>query len=146
GKFLPPARVNSILNTFFGLLADEPLEVGETFIKDRFDWLTFNRLAITAASKNPLLLYWILDFVKIKEVFLWFFNYLNFTWLTFLSFIWGWLPNFIQKNQTWLENKYPKLWFSLLATSYNLTDGMGRPDSVLKKTPEIFNHKPSVNH
>jgi lycopene cyclase CruA len=146
GKSLPPARVNSILNTFFGLLANEPLEVGETFIKDRFDWLTFNRLAITAASKNPLLLYWILDFVKIKEVFLWLFNYINFTWLTFLSFIWGWLPNFTQKNQTWLEKKYPKLWFWLLTTSYNLTDGMGRPDSILKKNTPIFHAKPSVNH
>jgi lycopene cyclase CruA len=43
GKFIPPQRVNAMLNTFFGLLADEPAEVADNFIKDRCDWFTFNR-------------------------------------------------------------------------------------------------------
>lgn len=51
-KTLPPQRINSMLNTFFGLLASEP-ETADTFIKDRTDWLTFNRLALKAASQNP---------------------------------------------------------------------------------------------
>ena len=53
GKTLPPQRINSMLNTFFGLLAEEPPEVADTFIKDRTDWATFTRLALIAARKNP---------------------------------------------------------------------------------------------
>ena len=41
-----------MLNTFFGLLANEPPEVADTFIKDRTDWFTFNRLALIAARKK----------------------------------------------------------------------------------------------
>jgi lycopene cyclase CruA len=35
GMSLPPARINATLNTFFGLLANEPPAVADTFIKDR---------------------------------------------------------------------------------------------------------------
>ncbi len=49
---LPPQRINSMLNTFFGLLAAQPPEVADTFIKDRTDWVTFTKLALIAARKN----------------------------------------------------------------------------------------------
>ncbi|HHP7246196.1 MAG TPA: NAD(P)/FAD-dependent oxidoreductase, partial [Elainellaceae cyanobacterium] len=39
GKFLPPQRINSMLNTFFGILASESPTVGDRFIKDRAGWL-----------------------------------------------------------------------------------------------------------
>ncbi len=55
GRFLPPQRINAMLNTFFGLLADAPPAVADDFIKDRFSWLTFNRLALKAAAKKPSL-------------------------------------------------------------------------------------------
>jgi len=45
GKILPPERVNAMLNTFFGLLADSPPDVAETFIKDKTTWPMFSRLA-----------------------------------------------------------------------------------------------------
>ncbi|MEM1426097.1 MAG: flavin-dependent dehydrogenase, partial [Cyanobacteria bacterium P01_H01_bin.130] len=61
GRQLPPQRVNAMLNTFFGLLADADPEVADDFIKDRGQWTTFNQLALTAAWQNPTLLWWIFD-------------------------------------------------------------------------------------
>jgi lycopene cyclase CruA len=137
GKFLPPQRINSILNTFFGLLADAPPEVAETFIKDKTDWSMFTGLALKAAIKNPLLLVWILDFVTFKEVNLWLISYLNFTFLGLISFLFGWLPNFTRSIQSWLEPKMPRLWLWLLAISYNLTNGMGKAQTKFRiKTPD----------
>ncbi|MEY3870211.1 MAG: hypothetical protein RLZZ338_4105 [Cyanobacteriota bacterium] len=126
GKYLPPAKINSVLNTFFGVLALEAPEVSDTFIKDRFDWLTFHRLALTAAWQNPQLLIWILDFITFKDIGRWFLSYLSFTWLSFLGFFLGWLPNFIRDRQSFFESKFPGLWLWLLATSYNLTEGIGK--------------------
>ena len=123
---LPPQRINSILNTFFGILAAQKLAVAETFIKDRTDWLTFNRLAIEAAGKNPSLLLWILDFVTFRDILRWLGSYLNFTLLALASFLFGWLPSFARKIQPWLEPRYPAVWLWLLATSYALTYGMGK--------------------
>jgi lycopene cyclase CruA len=126
GRSLPPQRINSILNTFFGILTEEELTVAETFIKDRTDWLTFNRLALKAARKNPLLLIWILDFVSLGDVWRWLGSYFSFTLLALASWLFGWLPNFARRVQPWLEPRYPALWLWLLATSYALTYGMGR--------------------
>ena len=137
GKFLPPQRINSILNTFFGLLADSPPEVAETFIKDKTNWSMFTGLALKAARKNPLLLVWILDFVTFKEVCLWLISYLNFTFLGLMSFLFAWLPNFTRSIQSWLEPKMPRLWLWLLAISYNLTNGMGKPQTKFRiKSPQ----------
>lgn len=137
-KFLPPQKISSILNTFFGILADEPTEVAETFIKDKTDWLMFTGLALKAARKNPWLLVWILDFVNFKEVSLWLISYLNFTFLGLMSFVFAWLPNFTRRIQSWLEPRRPRLWLWLLATSYNLTNGMGKPQTKFRiKTPEL---------
>ena len=126
GSSLPPQRINSILNTFFGILAAQKLTVAETFIKDRIDWLTFNRLALEAAGKNPSLLLWILDFVTLRDIWRWLGSYVNFTLLALASLLFAWLPSFARRVQPWLEPRYPAVWLWLLATSYALTYGMGK--------------------
>jgi len=133
GRSLPPQKINSILNTFFGILTEEELTVAETFIKDRTDWLTFNRLAIKAAIKNPSLLLWILDFISLGDVWRWLGSYFSFTLLALASWLFGWLPNFARRIQPWLEPRYPAVWLWLLATSYALTYGMGRGATTCPK-------------
>jgi lycopene cyclase CruA len=131
GRHLPPQRVNAMLNTFFGLLADEPPAVADTFIKDRVGWLTFNRLALKAARRNPALVPWIWDMAGTKDLLRWVGSYLSFTRHAFVSWLLrGWFPSFIQHLQPWIENRYPALWLRLLAQSYALTTGMGRPEKV----------------
>jgi len=126
GRSLPPQRINSILNTFFGILAGQKLVVAETFIKDRIDWLTFNRLALEAAGKNPSLLMWILDFVTLRDIGRWLRSYLSFTLLALASWLFGWLPSFARSVQPWLEPRYPAVWLWLLTSSYALTYGLGK--------------------
>ena len=131
GKFLPPQRINAMLNTFFGLLADEPPVVADTFIKDRVDWLTFNRLALKAARRNPALLLWIWELAGVKDILRWLVNYFNFGFHAGVSaLVGGWFPSFLGQIQPWLEPRYPALWLRLLAQSYALTAGMGRPHNV----------------
>jgi lycopene cyclase CruA len=125
-RSLPPQRINSILNTFFGILAGQKLAVAETFIKDRTDWLTFNRLALEAAGKNPSLLMWILDFVTLRDIWRWLGSYLSFTLLALASWLFGWLPSFARSVQPWLEPRYPAVWLWLLTSCYALTYGMGK--------------------
>ena len=128
GKFLPPQRINAMLNTFFGLLADEPPVVADTFIKDRVDWLTFNRLALKAAGKNPALLLWIWELAGTRDILRWLSNYFNFSFHALLSALVGsWFPGFLRRIQPWLEPRYPALWLWLLTQNYALTAGMGRP-------------------
>ncbi|NJM64095.1 MAG: flavin-dependent dehydrogenase, partial [Oscillatoriales cyanobacterium RU_3_3] len=127
GRTLPPQRINSILNTFFGILAREELAVAETFIKDRIDWLTFNRLALQAAGQNPSLLLWILDFVSLGDIGRWLRSYFTFTLVALASWLFQWLPNFARRVKPWLEPRYPAVWLRLLTVSYALTYGMGRP-------------------
>jgi lycopene cyclase CruA len=123
GKFLPPERINSMLNNFFGLLADSSPEVAENFIKDRFDWLTFNKLALKAALNNPALLPWIWELAGAKDLFKWLGNYINFTRHAIVCALLGnWYPNFISKNQKMLERK-PGLWLRLLAINYAIKTG-----------------------
>ena len=122
-KTLPPARINSMLNTFFGLLADEP-ETADTFIKDKTDWLTFNRLALKAARKNPPLLLWILQMAGTKDIFRWLGSYQAFTLdalknLLFSSWFQGWLKS--QEERFTKTN--PQLWFKLLVFSSHLSQG-----------------------
>ncbi|MEB3340827.1 flavin-dependent dehydrogenase [Okeania sp.] len=127
GKFLPPQKINSILNTFFGLLADSPPEVADTFIKDRADWWTFTKLALKAARINPYLLFWILDFINFQEILLWITSYINFTLFSLISWLFGWFPSFARSIQPWLEPRFPGLWFWILANSYALTYNVGQP-------------------
>lgn len=119
-KILPPARINSMLNTFFGLLADEP-NTAEVFIKDRTDWLTFNRLALKAARKNPPLLLWIWQMAGSKDIFRWLGAYNAFTIDAFKNLLFSnWFKNWLEKQNSWLPKSNPKLWFQLLVFSSNL--------------------------
>jgi len=128
GKHLTPERINSMLNTFFGILATEPPNVAETFIKDRTDWLTFNRLALIAARINPALLLWIWELAGPKDLFRWVGSYISFTFNALISWLLsGWFPNWLRSQQPWLEKRYPALWFWLLSQSYRFTTGMGQP-------------------
>ncbi|MBP0004801.1 MAG: flavin-dependent dehydrogenase [Cyanobacteria bacterium SBC] len=126
GKTVVPERVNAMLNVFFGLLADEPPEVADTFIKDRTSWLMFNRLALKAAWSNPALLFWIWELAEPWDLMAWLGSYLSFTWEAIVSWILGWIPRFSRWAQPWAEKRYPSLWLWLQATSYSLTEGLGR--------------------
>ena len=131
GKFIPPERINAMLNTFFGLLAAEPQEVADNFIKDRFDWLTFNRLALKAARKNPALLPWIWELAGSKDLIRWVGNYINFSRhaLTVALLNW-WLPQSLHLIQPWLEKRNPGLWLRLLSLAYALTAGKIRKQNL----------------
>jgi lycopene cyclase CruA len=124
GKFIPPERINAMLNTFFGLLADEPLEVADTFIKDRFDFLTFNRLALKAAKKNPALLLWIWQLAGAKDLFRWLGNYMDFARHSIVSAVFGkWFEKLLCQIQPKLEPRFPAVWLKLLAMNYALSAG-----------------------
>lgn len=127
GRSLPPERVNSMLNTFFGILASESPQVADRFIKDRSGWLPFNRMAIKAAGKNPALLLWIWELAGRRDLVRWLGSYLNFTVMALIAWLFQWLPDLARSIQPWLEPRYPALWFWLLAQSYSITYGVGNP-------------------
>ncbi len=128
GRNLPPERINAMLNTFFGILADQPSAIADDFIKDRVDWLTFNRMALTAAWKNPALLLWIWDMAGPVDLGRWLGSYIDFTISAFISsLISSWFPALLRQIQPWIEPRFPRLWLWLLAQSYSITDGVGRP-------------------
>lgn len=116
GMTLPPQRINAMLNTFFGLLANEPLEVADTFIKDRFNWWTFNRLALKAAFMNPMLVVWIWQQAGAKDFLRWVLSYLLFALESVIGWaLNGWFPWVLARSQSWLEARYPRLWLRLLS-------------------------------
>jgi lycopene cyclase CruA len=122
GKTLPPQRVNAMLNTFFGLLADAPPEVAETFIKDRTTWTIFTGLALKAARKNPALLLWIWEMAGTRDVLRWLGSYLDFTLDSLKSWLLGaWFPQWLKASQPWLEKRFPKWWLRLLSLRYRLS-------------------------
>jgi lycopene cyclase CruA len=134
GKFIPPQRINAMLNTFFGLLADEPPEVADNFIKDRCDWLTFNRLALKAARKNPALILWIWQLAGARDLVRWLGNYFNFGLYALVSaMLGGWFPRFLRWINPWLETRYPALWLRLLVISYAISTGKPGPKNQLAK-------------
>ena len=121
GKTLPPQRINSMLNTFFGLLAEEPPEVADTFIKDRTDWFTFTRLALIAARKNPALLVWIFQMAGAKDMLRWLGSYLSFNLDALRNLLLAsWFPRLVRRSQPWLEKQNPALWLKLLSLNYQL--------------------------
>ena len=121
GKTLPPQRINSMLNTFFGLLADEPPEVADTFIKDRTDWFTFTRLALIAARQNPALLVWIFQMAGAKDMLRWLGSYWSFNLDALRNLLLaGWFPSVLKQSQPWLEKQNPALWLKLLSLNYQL--------------------------
>ncbi|MEH2063595.1 MAG: flavin-dependent dehydrogenase [Nostoc sp.] len=135
GKFLPPQRINAMLNTFFGLLADEPLEVADNFIKDKCDWLTFNRLALKAARKNPALLLWIWELAGPRDLVRWLGSYFNFGRHALVSALLSpWFGGFLNRVGSWLEPRNPGLWLWLLAVNYAIATGKPRSRSQVAKT------------
>ncbi len=128
GRNLAPERVNAMLNTFFGVLASEPAEVAEAFIKDRVSWLVFNRMALKAAWQNPALLRWIWELAGPRDLLRWLGSYWDFTLSALISaLLIAWFPAWLRQIQPWLEPRFPSLWFWLLSRSYAYTDGMGKP-------------------
>jgi lycopene cyclase CruA len=126
-QVLPPQRINSMLNTFFGLLAAQPPEVADTFIKDRTDWWMFTRLALIAARKNPALLWWIWQMAGSESLIKWMGSYWAFTLDSSIKSLFiTWFPNWLKESQSWLEKKYPSLWLKLLSFSYQLQYSAGR--------------------
>ncbi|WP_228035426.1 NAD(P)/FAD-dependent oxidoreductase [Oculatella sp. LEGE 06141] len=130
GKVLAPQRINSMLNTFFGILASESPEVADRFIKDRAGWVAFNRMAIKAAWNNPALLVWIWELAGGKDILRWTLSYLNFTLGTLLGWLFQWMPNLARVVQPWLEPRYPAIWLWLLAQCYALTYSVGHPERM----------------
>lgn len=127
GIDLPPERINAMLNTFFGILETEPPEIAEGFIKDRFGWLTFNRMALKAAWMNPVLLYWIWELVGLKDMVRWLQSYWSFTVAAFVNAaLRTWFPAWVRRMQPTLEPRYPALWLWLLAKSYAVTYSLGQ--------------------
>jgi lycopene cyclase CruA len=127
GRQIPPQRVNSMLNTFFGILAGETPEVADGFVKDRFGWLPFNKMAIKAALTNPALLYWIWDLVGPLDMVRWLQSYWSFTVAAFINaLLQSWFPAFVRRLQPYLEPRYPRVWLWLLALSYSVTYSMGK--------------------
>ncbi|MEA5579981.1 flavin-dependent dehydrogenase [Nodularia harveyana UHCC-0300] len=144
GKFLPPQRINSMLNTFFGLLADEPTEVADNFIKDRCDWLTFNRLALKAARTNPALLLWIWELAGFRDLVRWLGNYFSFSLDSLISaLLRGWFPRLLVRSKPWLEKRYPALWLRLLVINYAIAAGKRQTDKSALELSQ--NHSAQVN-
>lgn len=130
-RFIAPERVNSMLNTFFGILASEPPEVADRFIKDRAGWVPFNRMALKAAQMNPSLLLWIWELAGPKDLLRWLFSYAHFTLMSLIGWLLSWLPGFTRAVQPWLEARHPRIWLWLLAQSYAFTYGLGNPQPGL---------------
>ncbi len=121
GKMLPPERVNAMLNTFFGLLADSTPDVAETFIKDKTTWPMFSRLALKAARKNPALLLWIWEMAGTQDLLRWLGVYAEFTVDSLQKlFLKPWYVQWLKKSQPWLESRYPRIWLKLLSLRYRL--------------------------
>jgi lycopene cyclase CruA len=138
GTYQPPARVNSMLNTFFGILEAESPEVADRFIKDRAGWIPFNRMAIRAALKNPALLVWIWQLAGAKDFIRWTGSYITFTLYAVLGWLFQWLPAFTRATQPWLEKTMPQLYFWLLAQSYALVYNTGGR--------RVLSHNPPMKH
>lgn len=126
-RFIAPQRVNSMLNTFFGILASEPPAVADRFIKDRAGWIPFNRMALKAARLNPSMLLWIWELAGAKDLIRWMGSYVNFTLFALMCWCFRWVPAFARSIQPQLESRFPALWLWLLTQSYALTYGMGNP-------------------
>ncbi|MGB7416653.1 MAG: FAD-dependent monooxygenase [Thermosynechococcaceae cyanobacterium] len=138
GRHLPPARVNSMLNTFFEILAQASPAQAEAFIKDRFGWLALNKMALTAAWTNPILLFWIWSVVGAKDFVRWIGSYWSFTVASFVNaLLRSWFPQFVRRIQPFVEKRAPALWLWLLARSYAVTYSVGQPRVERSLQPEV---------
>lgn len=130
GEAIAPQRINAMLNTFFGVLGQESPNTANRFIKDRFTWLEFNRMALVAAMQNPALLRWIWQLAGPADLWRWSGSYFNFMLSTFWSWLFSWLPWVVQRSEKWLETLSPAIAFWLKVRSYEITYGIGRPPVV----------------
>jgi len=129
---LPPQRINTILNTFFGILGEEKFTITDNFIKDRIDWLSFNRMALKAAFRNPSLLLWIWELAGAQDCLRWLGSYLDFTFYALISALLGsWLPKLAQWLRPWLEPRFPSTWLWLLSLCY-----------IYSRNVEVFAKRP----
>lgn len=129
---LPPYWINAILNAFFGVLSTEPPDQVDDFIKDRGGWLFMTRTILKAGLRMPKIPWWVAHAIGLKELLKWGPTYLAFTWTAVLSLIFsGWLPQILQRWQTPLSRRWPRLWLQLLSWCYRLTYGMGKPKLLL---------------
>ncbi len=121
GRYLPPERINAMLNTFFGLLAEQAPQISDRFIKDRIDWLMFNRLALLAALKNPQMVSWIWQMAGTKNMVQWLASYAVFTGHSLQKWLFGRsLKSFLDKYQEQIAVRFPRLCLSLMSWQYNL--------------------------
>ncbi|MFN5516363.1 MAG: NAD(P)/FAD-dependent oxidoreductase [Cyanobacteriota bacterium] len=121
GQTLPPQRINAMLNTFFGLLADSPPAVADTFIKDRATWALFSRLALKAARLNPRLLLWIWQMAGTEDLIAWLGIYFEFSREALIqALVQGWFPQWLERARPGLEARWPRLWLQLLSWRYRL--------------------------
>ena len=89
------------------------------------DWVTFTKLALIAARKNPALLWWIWQMAGSKDLFRWLGSYWAFGIDAIQkSLFGGWLPGWLD-SQSWLEKQYPGTWLKLLSFTYQLKYSAG---------------------
>lgn len=108
--------------------------------------MTFNRLALKAARKNPVLLWWIWELAGAKDLLRWTGNYVDFGRHALVSALLnGWFPRFLRRIGPWLEPRYPVLWLRLLAINYALTTGIARPQNLVAQvTSKARLQKPEI--
>ncbi|PZD71249.1 Lycopene cyclase [Acaryochloris thomasi RCC1774] len=130
---LSPNWINSTLNTFFGVLTEESPQEVDDFIKDRGSWSFMTRNALIAGWRNPMIPIWVVQSMGWTDFSRWVGTYITFTWASLMSFLFGgWLPELLLRWQDPMVARWPRLWHRLLAWSYRLTYGMGRPRLQLR--------------
>ncbi len=130
---LAPNWINSTLNTFFGVLTEESPQLVDDFIKDRGNWSFMTRNALLAGWRNPMIPVWVVQSMGWPDFLRWVGTYIAFTWAAFMSFLFGgWVPELLMRWQVPIASRWPRLWHRLLAWSYRLTYGMGRPRLQLR--------------
>ena len=131
-----PHWINSTLNTFFGILTEEPPDEVDNFIKDRGGWWFMTRTAVKAGLKTPMIPVWVLQSIGPQDFLRWAGVYLNFTIAALMSFLFaGWVPELLQRWEEAISSRWPRWWHSLLAWSYRLTYGMGKPRLMFRLPP-----------
>lgn len=142
---LAPNWINSTLNTFFGVLTEESPQLVDDFIKDRGSWGFMTRNALIAGWRNPMIPVWVVQSMGWSDFFSWVRTYVTFTWAALLSFLFGgWFPDLLMRWQDQIAPRWPRLWHRLLAWSYRLTYGMGRPQLQLRLPTATTVAEPSV--
>jgi lycopene cyclase CruA len=141
---LSPQWINTTLSTFFGVLTDQPKEPVQDFIKDRGTWSFMTSSTLKSGLKTPKIPWWVVQAISPLGLGQWILVYINFCFSATMALIFGfWVPELVLRFESTLTAQYPRLWHKLLAWSYRLTYGMGKPrllfhlPSGLKVSPPI---------